>query len=135
MNYSDVQQMVNSEPILISESLLSQESSLAGITRICSAIITTLVLAVFQDLQKQAAVGINKEELGWRNKYNIHLMSGVSQKRIYKEYGVLERLIEAGIIEKRPSQSNWGKQRHHYRLNFESFLHRIDYIGLGLRPQ
>ncbi len=132
MNYSDAQEMVNSESMLVSESLLSQESSLADSTQICNAIITTLILAVFQDLQKHAAAGINKEELGWRNKYNIHLMSGVSQKQIYKEWGVLERLIEAGIIEKRPSQSNWGKQKHRYRLDIESFLQRIDTVGLSL---
>ncbi len=128
MNYSDAQEMVNSESMLVSESLLSQESSLADSTQICNAIITTLILAVLQDLQKHAAAGINKEELGWRNKYNIHLMSGVSQKQIYKEWGVLERLIEVGVIEKRPSQSNWGKQKHHYRID-------IDSIGLSLRPQ
>ncbi|MBA7574927.1 hypothetical protein ES708_16743 [subsurface metagenome] len=128
MNYSDVQEMANSESVLVSESLLSQESSLADSTHICHAILTTLVLAVFQDLQKHASSGINKEELGWRNKYNIHLMSGVSQKQIYKEWGVLERLIEAGIIEKRPSQSNWGKQKYHYRID-------IDSIGLSMRPQ
>ncbi len=128
MNYYDVQEMVNIEPMLVSESLLSQETSLADSTQICNAIIAALILAVFQDLQKQAAVGINKKELGWRNKYNIHLMSGVSQKQIYKEWGVLERLIEVGVIEKRPSQSNWGKQKHHYRID-------IDSIGLSLRPQ
>ncbi|MHA1929383.1 MAG: hypothetical protein ACTSV2_12480 [Candidatus Thorarchaeota archaeon] len=128
MNYSDVQEMVDSESLLVSESLLSQESSLADSTHICHAILTTLILAVSQDLQKHASSGINKEELGWRNKYNIHLMSGVSQKQIYKEWGVLERLIEAGVIEKRPSQSNWGKQKHHYRINIAS-------IELSMRLQ
>ncbi|MCK4566790.1 MAG: hypothetical protein KAU48_05715 [Candidatus Thorarchaeota archaeon] len=133
MNYNDVQEMVNTESSLVSESLLSQESSLGNSIRTYRAIITALILAVFQDLQKQDTSGINKEDLGWRNKYHIHLMSGVSQKQIYKECGVLEKLIEVGIIEKRPSRSRWGKQRHQYRLDFSSFFRRID--GLSLRPQ
>lgn len=93
------------------------------------AILESLIIAVFQDLQKQT-IRVDRQELGWRNKYNIHLISGVSQKQIYKECGVLEDLIEQGIIEMRPSPSKWGKQKHHYRLCLSKWL-QSDFSRLG----
>ncbi|MGY5859741.1 MAG: hypothetical protein RTU63_10250 [Candidatus Thorarchaeota archaeon] len=116
MTYSDVQQRENFEAIVFSQVDVIQEQN--PIAAFCHAIIKALIIAVFQDIQKQAIQSVNEQEIGWRNKYNIHLMSGVSQKQIYKEYGILDRLIERGSIEKRPSQSRWGKQKHQYRLSF-----------------
>jgi len=122
MNYSEVEQMRNSEAGIDSEYTFSQESGPTSTIHICRAIITSLILAVFQDIQKHPFATVNTQELGWRNKYNIHLLSGISQKQIYKECGILEKLITEGILEKRPSQSKWGRQKHQYRLSFSYLL-------------
>jgi hypothetical protein len=105
------------------------------IISISSAIISALTLAAFQDIQKHTVARINNQEFGWRNKYNIHLMSGVSQKQIYNECGVLEELIKKGVIEKRHSQSRWGKQKHQYRLSFFAFFKSLDSFESNLRPK
>ena len=126
MTYSDVQQRDILEARILPRVDVIQEQN--PIAAFCRAIIKALIIAVFQDLQKQVIQRVNKQEIGWRNKYNIHLMSGVSQKRIYKEYGILDRLVEWGIIEKRPSQSRWGKQKHQYRLSFSHMMQGEDIL-------
>lgn len=131
MTYSDVQRRDNLDVRLLPRADVFQEKNL--FTASCRAIIKALLIAVIQDLQKQVIQRVNKQELGWRNKYNIHLMSGVSQKQIYRECGFLDKLIEYGIIEKRPSQSRWGKQKHQYRLCFSYATLSEDILGLGLQ--
>lgn len=83
-------------------------------------ILTALLLALLQDMQKVDTCRV--DDLGWRNKYNIHLLSQVSQKRIYREFGVIERLVEDGIIKQRPSRTRWGKQKFQYRLRLDILL-------------
>ena len=135
MTYSDIQQTVNLESKIIPSVSLSRRMNHRDAVGICSAIITSLIAAVFQDLQGLTRQSINMQDLGWRNKYNIHLLSGVSQKQIYKECGIMEELIEQRIIEIRPAQSRWGKQKYQYRLSFSQILQSIDNIELDLRPE
>ncbi|TFG31374.1 hypothetical protein EU528_06365 [Candidatus Thorarchaeota archaeon] len=123
MNYFEIEQIVNHEAKADSKSVLPHDWNSVEIVNIGSAIIAALILAVFQDIQHHNFTTVNTQELGWRNKYNIHLLSGVSQKQIYKECGVLEKLIEKGVLEKRPSKSRWGRQKHQYRYSF-SYLHQ-----------
>lgn len=94
------------------ENLLGESIPLSG------AIIAALIRAITQDLQKQDASQFD-DDVGWRNKYNIHLLSGVPQKEIYSEEGVLAKLVDAEIVQERPSRSRWGKQRHQYRLRVQ----------------
>ncbi|MHA1137697.1 MAG: hypothetical protein ACTSSE_14545 [Candidatus Thorarchaeota archaeon] len=135
MTYSDIQQTVNLESKIIPQVSLSQGTNHSDTAGIYHAIITSLIIAVFQDLQRRTVQRINREDLGWRNKYNIHLLSGVSQKQIYKECGIIEKLIEQRIIEKRPSQSRWGKQKHQYRLSFSQILQTRDIFYLSMRSE
>jgi hypothetical protein len=131
MTYSDVQQRDNLEVRMLPRVDVFQEQN--PLAESCRAIIKALIIAVFQDLQKQVIQRVNKQELGWRNKHNIHLMSRVSQKQIYRECGFLDKLVEHGIIEKRPSQSRWGKQKHQYRLSFSYVTLSEDILGLCLQ--
>lgn len=135
MTHSEIQQTDNLESEIIPQVSLSQGMNHGDTAGICRAIITSLIIAVFQDLQRRTVQRINREGLGWRNKYNIHLLSGVSQKQIYKEYGIMEKLIEQRIIEKRPSQSRWGKQKHQYRLSFSQILQSRDIFDLDFRSE
>ena len=125
MTYSESQQMKQlGQTIFTSGSSFKLKNHDARI-KMSESIVFALIVAIFRDLKKWTNERIDKGEIGWRNKYNIHRMSGVSQKQIYKEYGIIEQLIENGIIEKRPSQSRWGKQKHQYRLNF-NYIENID---------
>jgi len=124
MTYTDVQQRdILKVRILPRVDVFQEQNPLA---ESCHAIVKALMIAVFQDLQKNVIQRINQQEIGWRNKYNIHLKSGISQKQIYRECGILDRLVKQGIIEKRPSQSRWGKQKHQYRLSFSHVIQDED---------
>jgi len=124
MTYSEAEQMVNNNKTKVdSQSSLSHEKDPSEILDVGSAIVAALILAAFQDIQHHNVATVNTQKVGWRNKYDIHLLSGVSQKQIYKECGVLEKLIEKGVLEKRPSKSRWGRQKHQYRFSF-SYLHK-----------
>jgi len=125
MIYTEVEQMVNNNKTKAdSQSSLAHEKESSEIANVDSAIIAALILAAFQDIQHHNVATVNTQEVGWRNKYNIHLLSGVSQKQIYKECGALEKLIEKGVLEKRPSKSRWGSQKHQYRFSV-SYLHQL----------
>ena len=118
MTYSESQQTKNlDQTISLHENLSRNNNRICG-TGIGYSIVLALTIALLQDLQKRPRKIINDEELGWRNKYNIHRLSGVSQKLIYKEYGIIEQLVEMKVIDKRPASSRWGQQKNHYRLNF-----------------
>ncbi len=95
------------------------------------AIVNALLKALLADLaelaRKPAKYGIC--DLGWRNKYRIHLLSKVSQKRIYREIGIIEKLINCGLIVYRDSPTRWGKQKLQYRLDISSFLLKQDKIA------
>ncbi|MHA1930685.1 MAG: hypothetical protein ACTSV2_19105 [Candidatus Thorarchaeota archaeon] len=54
---------------------------------------------------------------GWRNKHRIASESGVTQKRVYNRGGIIDRLIALELVEKRDSDTAWGKQKYLYRLN------------------
>jgi len=85
------------------------------------AIISALIRAFKQDTSMQTtSKKLCLSDIGWRNKYNIHLLSGVSQKVIYKDWGIIEKLSANESIEKRLSPSNWGQQKHQYRINLET---------------
>ena len=120
MTFSGIQNIDFQNPQVISKTISAQGIDFDG-TEICRAIIAGLVTAVVQDLQNMIKE-IDANELGWRNKYNIHLLSGVSQKKIYQECGVIENLVNQGIIERRPSPSKWGKQKHQYRIGVVHLL-------------
>ena len=126
MTYSEPQQLNNPEQRVFVHELISNGENGNNRNKTSQTVIFSLIVAMFRDLKKWKGESIGKGELGWRNKYNIHKLSGVSQKQIYKEYGIIEQLIEKGVIEKRPSQSRWGKQKHQYRLNFN----HIEDVGI-----
>jgi len=73
----------------------------------------------YYDHKKSQSVKI--ENLGWRNKYRIHLLSdrNLSQRTIYKKWGVIEMLVRNDFIEKRKATSRWGDQEFQYRLKLD----------------
>ena len=84
------------------------------------AVTIAMIRALIQDYYKQKSSNTLKlEEMGWRNRYNIHLLSGLSQRTIYKERGVIEMLVESDFLERRPSPSHWGRQKYQYRLSLD----------------
>ncbi len=104
-------------------------NSLPIIKRCCpervTAIIESMMAAIRQDISDGSRFKCNSiEDIGWRNKYNIHLLSGVSQKRLYREGGIIDRMVEAQILQMRKSPSHWGKQTHQYRINL-IYLDRV----------
>ena len=68
-----------------------------------------------EDIKEKGDIPIS--ECGWRNKYRIITATGVSQRIIYSRRGIIERLLDLGMIEIREASTGWGKQKHHYRLN------------------
>jgi len=127
MTYSESQEVKYFEQATIVLDPISQGNNRDNRNKMGQSIIFSLIVAMFRDLKKWTSERIDKGELGWRNKYNIHKLSGVSQKQIYKEYGIIEHLMDKGVIEQRPSQSRWGKQKHQYRLNF-NYIENVDTI-------
>jgi len=107
-----------SKTIDIPKVVQSIEHTLDETIPFCRAIVTALILAIRQDIEKIDSIQF-AEDVGWRNGYNIHLLSGVPQKEVYNENGVLAKLVEAEIVQKRSSQSRWGKQRYHFRLSIQ----------------
>ena len=95
-------------------------SDMNEITAIVDALLKALLTDLADLIRKQTKDKIH--ELGWRNKYRIHLLSKISQKRIYKEIGIIEKLIGCGLVDCRDSPTRWGKQKFQYRLNIASFL-------------
>ncbi len=108
---------------------LDSKSIKRAITISCS-----LILALLKDMQARTPSRKKLfQELGWRNKYNIHLLSGISQKIIYHEYGIIERLVDLGIIKRKKAPTKWGMQKYHYRIAdafVKDLLDRRDLSGL-----
>jgi hypothetical protein len=81
-----------------------------------------MIRALIQDyfLQRKSRK-VNPEDLGWRNKYRIHLLSDrrLSQRTLYNEMGVIEMLVRSDFIEKREAPSSWGNQDFQYRLKLD----------------
>ncbi len=81
-------------------------------------IVACLILAMLEDLQKRIpSADILFRELGWRNKHNIHISTGLSQKVIYRESGIIEHLVDLGVLEMKDAPSHWGQQKKHYRIS------------------
>lgn len=81
-----------------------------------------LIRALIQDYSThEKSKSVSLENLGWRNKHKIHLLSegNLSQRTIYKEWGVIEMLVRSDFIEKRKAPSSWGGQEFHYRLKLD----------------
>ncbi|MHA1909624.1 MAG: hypothetical protein ACW98Y_20155 [Candidatus Thorarchaeota archaeon] len=90
----------------------------AKTARRATAVTRSLILSLLEDLQNKIhSTEIMFQNLGWRNKYNIHRSSHLSQKVIYQEYGIIERLVDLDVIEMKESPTRWGKQKYHYRIN------------------
>ena len=88
-----------------------------------ASVVGCLILALLEDLQRRIpSRDILFEELGWRNKYNIHISTGLSQKVIYRESGIIENLVTLGILEMKDAPSHWGQQKSHYRIT-GGFVH------------
>jgi hypothetical protein len=82
------------------------------------SIVACLILALLVDLQRRIpSTDIFLQDLGWRNKYNIHMSTGLSQKVIYRECGIIDKLVDLGILEMRAAPSHWGQQKSHYRIS------------------
>ncbi|MBS3795777.1 MAG: hypothetical protein KGY80_12805 [Candidatus Thorarchaeota archaeon] len=75
-------------------------------------ILYALALAYAYDVDKNKRLA----ESGWRNKYNIHKLSGLPQKTIYSRTGPLHSLLGKKLLEKRESPSRWGGQQFQYRF-------------------
>ena len=81
------------------------------------AITRSLILALLEDIQNNNhSTEIMFQDIGWLNKYNIHLRSSLSQKVIYRECGIIEMLVDLGVIEMKDSPTRWGQQKYHYRI-------------------
>lgn len=132
MTYSESHQTKNLEQTMFLHDSLSKGNNRYSRTRIGHAIVLALTLALFRDMQKQTGQIIDDDELGWRNKYNIHRLSGVSQKHIYKECGIIELLIKMKVIDRRPAPSRWGQQKHQYRLNPIHIVEEDSILGINL---
>lgn len=86
------------------------------------AITSSLIIAMLKDLQKAKDNSqVIFHELGWRNKYNIHLLSGLSQKVIYREVGIIDTLVNLDVIKMKDAPTRWGRQKYHYRIS-NSFI-------------
>ena len=128
MGRTDLQEVTPKQTTAASDS----ETTLPGYDLITSdigrAIISALIRAFKQDVSMQTtSKKLCLSDIGWRNKYNIHLLSGVSQKVIYKDWGIIEKLSANEAIEKRRSPSNWGQQKHQYRINLETHSYLLFY--------
>lgn len=81
-----------------------------------------LIRALIQDFyDHKKSLSISLENLGWRNKHRIRLLSDgkLSQRTMYKEWGVIDLLVMSDFLEKRKATSTWGNQEFHYRLNLD----------------
>jgi hypothetical protein len=81
-----------------------------------------LIRALIQDFYgHKKSQSISLENLGWRNKHRIRLLSDgkLSQRTMYKEWGVIDLLVLSDFLEKRKATSTWGNQEFHYRLNLD----------------
>jgi hypothetical protein len=87
---------------------------------VTAALIRALIQDYFSDKKLKRA---NPKNMGWRNKYRIHLLSDrrLSQRTLYNELGVIELLVRSDFIEKREAPSSWGGQDFQYRLK-QDFL-------------
>jgi hypothetical protein len=54
---------------------------------------------------------------GWRNRNQIASRTGLSKRRAYGRNGVIDRLVELGLVEQRESPKPWGHQTYQYRAN------------------
>ncbi len=94
-----------------------------------------LIRALIQDFyEHKKSQSFRIENLGWRNKHRIHLLSDgkLSQRTVYKEWGVIDMLVMSDFIEKRKAPSPWGMQEFHYRLNLD-FLPKAPSLMEALR--
>ena len=129
MAKTDIESIDNYHSDLVSISLGDIENeSMNTDMNATKAIVGALLKALLADLAELARKPAKYEicNLGWRNKYRIHLLSNVSQKRIYREIGIIEKLIDSGLIDCRNSPTRWGKQKFQYRLDISSFLLKQD---------
>lgn len=99
---------------------------------------TALIRALAIDFESQKKKGFYcVKELGWRNKYNIHLLSKdengkkLSHRQIYGTT-IIEDLCDNDFVEKRPSRSRWGDQKFEYRLKLD-FLPISDFLIESVR--
>jgi len=88
-------------------------------SQLVTAALIRALIQDYYDHKKSQSVKI--ENLGWRNKYRIHLLSdrNLSQRTIYKKWGVIEMLVRNDFIEKRKATSRWGDQEFQYRLKLD----------------
>ncbi len=54
---------------------------------------------------------------GWRNRNQIANHTGLSKRRTYGKSGIIDRLVELGLIEERENPRPWGHQTFQYRAN------------------
>ena len=94
-----------------------------------------LIRALIQDFyDHKNSQSVDLENLGWRNKHRIHLLSdgNLSQRTVYKQWGVIDMLVMSDFIERRKAPSSWGMQEFHYRLNLD-FLPKAPTLIEALR--
>ncbi len=101
-------------------------------------ITTAFIRALALDFESQKEKGFFMvEELGWRNKYKIYLLSRdssgkrLSHRQIYGTT-IIEDLCDNDFLEKRPARSRWGNQKGEFRLNLD-FLPVSDFIIESVR--
>lgn len=114
-------ELIQSHGIILPDEVKSRIVDTEGkLWKDAKAVTAAMIRALIQDYYRQKSSKTMKpEDLGWRNRYNIHLLSGLSQRTIYQEWGVIEMLVESDFLERRPSLSHWGRQKYRYRLNLD----------------
>jgi len=71
---------------------------------------------------------------GWRNKHQISSATGLSSRKVYDKNGIIERLVNLGLLEVRDAPTEWGRQANQYRANTNHVLIKSIYNAL-LRSQ
>jgi len=101
-------------------------------------IATALIRAIALDFEyKKKKNHYMNKELGWRNKYKIHLLSRdfngkkISHRQIYGT-ALIEDLCDNDLLQKRPTKSRWGDQKVEFRLN-PDFLQVSDFLIESVR--
>ncbi|MHA1909625.1 MAG: hypothetical protein ACW98Y_20160 [Candidatus Thorarchaeota archaeon] len=71
---------------------------------------------------------------GWRNRNQIANKSSLSNRRVYGKSGIIDRLVELELIQKRENPKPWGRQTFQYRANVTHPLVKSMFHALNGHP-
>jgi len=123
MIQSDILDLIQRHGFIVPEDVVDRIATVNEKVWKQSQLVTAaLIRALIQDyFSCKKSRRVKPEDLGWRNKYRIHLLSDrqLSQRTMYNEMGVIEMLVRSDFIEKREASSSWGGQDFQYRLKLD----------------